>query len=73
MRLRYAQLQRRQEQMIAEMERAIYKRDNIEAKGKVLTQKKGAPPTQAALQKQVAGRPHTWCPPTPCTFHAVHC
>ena len=54
MRLRYAQLQRRQEQMIAEMERAIYKRDNIEAKGKVLAQKKGAPPTQAALQKQVA-------------------
>ena len=53
MRLRYAQLQRRQEQMIAEMERAIYKRDNIEAKGKVLSGKKGAPPTQAALAKQV--------------------
>ena len=33
MRLRYAQLQRRQEQMITEMERAVYKRDNIEAKG----------------------------------------
>ena len=55
MRLRYAQLQRRQEQMIAEMERAIYKRDNIEAKGKVFTGKKGAPPTQAVLAKQVAG------------------
>jgi len=54
MRLRYAQLQRRQEQMIAEMERAIYKRDNIEAKGKVSTQRKGAPPTQAVLAKQVA-------------------
>jgi len=54
MRLRYAQLQRRQEQMIAEMERAIYKRDNIEAKGKVATQRKGAPPTQAVLAKQVA-------------------
>jgi len=53
MRLRYAQLQRRQEQMIAEMERAIYKRDNIEAKGKVASGKKGAPPTQAALAKQV--------------------
>jgi len=54
MRLRYAQLQRRQEQMIAEMERAIYKRDNIEAKGKVLAGKKDAPPTQAILAKQVA-------------------
>jgi len=54
MRLRYAQLQRRQEQMIAEMERAIYKRDNIEAKGKVAAQRKGAPPTQAVLAKQVA-------------------
>jgi len=53
MRLRYAQLQRRQEIMIADMERAIYKRDNIEAKGKVSSGKKGAPPTQAALQKQV--------------------
>jgi len=52
MRLRYAQLQKRQEMMIADMERAIYKRDNIEAKGKVLTQKKGMPPTKAALQKQ---------------------
>lgn len=54
MRLRYAQLQRRQEQMIAEMERAIYKRDNIEAKGKMSTLKKGAPPTVAVLAKQVA-------------------
>jgi len=53
MRLRYAQLQRRQEQMIGEMERAIYKRDNIEAKGKVLSGKKDAPPTQSALAKQV--------------------
>ena len=34
MRLRYAQLQKRQDGMIVEMERAIYKRDNIEAKGK---------------------------------------
>ena len=55
MRLRYSQLQRRQEMMISDMERAIYKRDNIEAKGKVQSQKKGAPPTQAALQKQVGG------------------
>ena len=47
MRLRYSQLQRRQEMMIADMERAIYKRDNIEAKGKVAASKKGAPPTQA--------------------------
>jgi len=54
MRLRYAQLQRRQEQMINEMERAIYKRDNIEAKGKVAAGKKGAPPTQAVLSKHVA-------------------
>jgi len=54
MRLRYAQLQRRQEQMILEMERAIYKRDNIEAKGKLTSQKKGTPPTQAALMKEVA-------------------
>jgi len=54
MRLRYAQLQRRQEMMIADMERAIYKRDNIEAKGKVTSSKKGAPPTQATLAKQVA-------------------
>lgn len=53
MRLRYAQLQRRQEQMIAEMERAIYKRDNIEAKGKTSSAKKGAPPTHAVLAKQV--------------------
>jgi len=34
-------------------ERAIYKRDNIEAKGKTAAGRKGAPPTQAALQKQV--------------------
>ena len=54
MRLRYAQLQRRQEQMISEMERQIYKRDNIEAKGKVAATRKGAPPTQAVLQKQLA-------------------
>merc|ERR550537_902575 len=40
--------------MISDMERAIYKRDNIEAKGKVLASKKGAPPTSAALQKQTA-------------------
>ena len=53
MRLRYAQLQRRQEQMIIEMERAIYKRDNIEAKGKLGASKKNAPPTQAALTKEV--------------------
>ena len=53
MRLRYSQLQRRQEQMISEMERAIYKRDNIEAKGKVGAGKKDAPPTQAVLAKQV--------------------
>lgn len=53
MRLRYAQLQRRQEQMISEMERAIYKRDNIEAKGKVHAGRKDAPPTQAVLAKQV--------------------
>jgi len=54
MRLRHAQLQKRQETMIADMERAIYKRDNIEAKGKVLAQKKGMPPTKAALQKQTS-------------------
>jgi len=53
MRLRYTQLQRRQEQMIVEMERAIYKRDNIEAKGKLMTQKTGAPPTQAYIVKEV--------------------
>mmetsp|Transcript_3772 Transcript_3772/g.7322 ORF Transcript_3772/g.7322 Transcript_3772/m.7322 type:complete len:179 (+) Transcript_3772:3-539(+) len=40
--------------MIVEMERAIYKRDNIEAKGKVHAAKKGAAPTAAALQKQTA-------------------
>ena len=40
--------------MIQDMERAIYKRDNIEAKGKVAGGKKGAPPTQAVLAKQVA-------------------
>eukprot|EP00967_Tisochrysis_lutea_P140235 scaffold256018_cov31-Tisochrysis_lutea.AAC.1 len=54
MQLRYAQLQRRQEIMIADMERAIYKRDNIEAKGKTAAARKGAPPTQAALQRQIA-------------------
>jgi chromosome segregation ATPase len=54
MQLRHAQLQRRQEIMIADMERAIYKRDNIEAKGKTVAGRKGAPPTQAALQRQVA-------------------
>merc|ERR1719387_1860018 len=47
MRLRYAQLQKRQDGMIVEMERAIYKRDNIEAKGKVHASKKGAAPTAA--------------------------
>jgi chromosome segregation ATPase len=76
MRLRYAQLQRRQEQMIAEMERAIYKRDNIEAKGKTSSAKKGAPPTHAVLAKQVgvhattdAASPCTpyQRPPTPCS------
>jgi len=54
MRLRYSQLQRRQEQMIIEMERAIYKRDNIEAKGKINAQRNGSIPTQAALVKEVA-------------------
>lgn len=54
MQLRHAQLQRRQEIMIADMERAIYKRDNIEAKGKTVAGRKGAPPTQAALQRQVS-------------------
>merc|ERR1711998_309914 len=53
MRLRYAQLQRRQEQMITEMERAIYKRDNIEAKGKIASAKQGAAPTHSVLAKQV--------------------
>jgi len=53
MRLRYAQLQRRQEQMIQEMERAVYKRDNIEAKGKLASTKKGSAPTQAALMKEI--------------------
>merc|ERR1712070_841142 len=53
MRLRYAQLQRRQEQMITDMERAIYKRDNIEAKGKLASQKKGSAPTQMGLVKEV--------------------
>ena len=51
---RYAQLQKRQELMIQDMERAIYKRDNIEAKGKTMAGKKGAPPTSAALAKQLA-------------------
>ena len=54
MRLRYAQLKKRQETMITDMERAIYKRDNIESKGKTMASKKGAPPTGAALQKQTA-------------------
>ncbi|KAL3911028.1 MAG: hypothetical protein SGPRY_008848, partial [Prymnesium sp.] len=54
MRLRYAQLQRRQEQMITEMERAIYKRDNIEAKGKLSAAKKGAAPTHASLNKEIS-------------------
>merc|ERR1719405_203572 len=40
--------------MIHEMERQIYKRDNIAAKGKVFAQRKNAPPTQAVLAKQVA-------------------
>ena len=47
MRLRYAQLKKRQETMITDMERAIYKRDNIESKGKTMASKKGAPPTGA--------------------------
>merc|ERR1719359_1683111 len=38
--------------MIVEMERAIYKRDNIEAKGKVHASKKGAAPT-AELNKKL--------------------
>eukprot|EP00965_Chrysotila_dentata_P192254 6175068-Pleurochrysis_carterae.AAC.1 len=40
------------------MERAIYKRDNIEAKGRVASQKKGAAPTQAALAKEVSPHAH---------------
>merc|ERR1712178_560996 len=52
MKLRYTQLQKRQEQMITEMERAIYKRDNIEAKGKLANSKKDSM-TQASLKKSV--------------------
>ena len=55
---RYAQLQKRQELMIQDMERAIYKRDNIEAKGKTMAGKKGAPPTSAALAKQLLSLIH---------------
>ena len=39
--------------MITEMERAIYKRDNIEAKGRLSGIKKG-PPTHATLKKEMA-------------------
>ena len=54
MKLRYSQLQRRQEMILSDMERAVYKRDNIEAKGRVTAGKRGAPPTQATFKKQIS-------------------
>lgn len=53
MKLRFSTLKKREEEMLAEMEKAIYKRDNIEAKGRTAALK--APgETQAALRKSVA-------------------
>jgi len=53
MKLRFAQLKKREEHMLGEMERAIYKRDNIESKGKTATLRKSGE-TQASLRKSVA-------------------
>lgn len=53
MKLKYSQLKKREEMMLAEMERAIYKRDNIEAKGKTATLRKSGE-TQASLKKTIA-------------------
>lgn len=40
MQLRYSQLMRRQEELMIEMERAIFKRDSINVRGKVMAQSK---------------------------------
>jgi DNA uptake protein ComE-like DNA-binding protein len=53
MKLRLSQLKKREELMLAEMERAIYKRDNIEAKGKTAAARTPGE-TQASLKKTVA-------------------
>jgi len=53
MKLRFAQLKKREEHMLGEMERAIYKRDNIEAKGKATSARKTGE-TQASLRKTIA-------------------
>lgn len=43
MQLRYSQLMRRQEELMVEMERAIFKRDSISVRGKLQQKAKGAP------------------------------
>ena len=40
---RYSQLMRRQEELMVEMERAIFKRDSISVRGKLQQKAKGAP------------------------------
>lgn len=52
MKLRFSQLKKREELMLAEMERAIYKRDNIEAKGRT-SSLRASGETQASLKKAV--------------------
>merc|ERR1712110_588157 len=53
MELRLAQLQRRQEQMIIEMERAIHKRDAISLKFEPKAKKSNASATAANLKRQI--------------------
>merc|ERR1719456_262119 len=54
MELRLDQLKRRQEQMIMEMERAIYKRDAITLKNEPKAKKSKAATTAANLKRQIA-------------------
>jgi len=53
MQLRYSQLMRRQEELMAEMERAIFKRDSIAIRGKAKQQMRGGD-TKADLRKMLA-------------------
>ena len=56
MKLRYQELQRQQEKLIADMERAIHKREFIATKGRAsaLQQKTGVALTEAGLKKHAA-------------------
>jgi chromosome segregation ATPase len=54
MQLRYAQLMRRQEELMVEMERAIFKRDAISTRGKIKQVTQSRAGTHADVKKMVA-------------------